>query len=124
VTVKEKCQKRLFHRASIVMSSSGRSNLKTCEKRAAKTADSGWPGHPTHSQVCAGLFAGGRHDARGLLPSVLRVSTNQCAKAHRRIQNIQLRLLKSFANKQHSQNMDKLPYIVSLSLFCNLLKKI
>jgi hypothetical protein len=44
-------------------------------------------------------------------------SINQCAKAHRRIQNIQLRLLKSFANKQQSQNMEKLPYIVSLPLY-------
>jgi hypothetical protein len=44
-------------------------------------------------------------------------SINQCAKAHRRIQNIQLRLLKSFGNKQQSQNMEKLPYIVSLSLY-------
>ena len=59
-----------------------------------------------------------------LLPSALRESINQCAKAHRRIQSIQLRLLKSFANNQHSQSMEKLPYIVSLSLFCNLLKKI
>ena len=52
-----------------------------------------------------------------LLPSALRVSINQSgsAKAHRRIQSI--RLLKLFANKQHSQNMEKLPFIVSLSLF-------
>ena len=48
---------------------------------------------------------------------------NQCAKRGR-IQRIQLRLLKSPANKKHSLNMEKLPYIVSLSLFCNLLKKI
>ncbi len=59
-----------------------------------------------------------------LLQSVLCVSINHCATAHRRIQSIQLRLLKSFANKQHSQNIEKLPYIVSLSLFCNWLKKI
>jgi hypothetical protein len=54
---------------------------------------------------------------RGLPGFVRRVSIYQCAKAHRRIQNIQLRLLKSFTNKQQSQNMEKLPYIVSLSLY-------
>ena len=59
-----------------------------------------------------------------LLPSALRESINQCAKAHRRIQSIQLRLLKTFANKQHSQNMEKLPFIVSLSLFSICLKKL
>ncbi len=61
----------------------------------------------------------------GLLPSVLRDDQSVCKSASRgRIQRIQLRLLKSPANKKHSLNMEKLPYIVSLSIFCNLLNKL
>jgi hypothetical protein len=49
-----------------------------------------------------------------------RVTTDRvqsACKRHRRIQSIQVRLLKSFANKQQSQNMEKFPYIVSLSIY-------